>query len=84
MSEVPVQDFFEIASHKVTLPRHNVWVHSQSKCVQIESILIKLKVKNFTMCPNNPAKIYGRVKLQNVAKAFLQNIEVKNVSLRDI
>jgi len=25
MSEVPVQDFFEIASHKVTLARHNLW-----------------------------------------------------------
>jgi len=33
MSKVPVQDFFEIASHKVTLARHNLWVHSQSKCV---------------------------------------------------
>jgi len=22
-----------------------------------------MKVKNFTMCPNNSAKIYGRVKL---------------------
>jgi len=35
------------------------------------------------MCPYNPAKIYRHVKLQNVAKAFLQNIEVKNVSMRD-
>jgi len=41
MSEVPVQDFFEIASHKVALACHNLWVHSQSKCVQIQSILIK-------------------------------------------
>jgi len=30
MSEVPLQDFFEIASHKVTLARHNFWVHSLS------------------------------------------------------
>jgi len=28
MSEVPVQDFLEIASHKVTLARHNLWLHS--------------------------------------------------------
>ena len=35
------------------------------------------------MCPNNPAKIYGRVKLQNVAKAFLQNVEVKTICLRN-
>jgi len=33
MSKVPFQDFFEIASHKVTLARHNLWLHSQSKCV---------------------------------------------------
>jgi len=41
MSKVPVQNYFEIASHKVTLTRQNLWVHSQSKCVQIQSILIK-------------------------------------------
>jgi len=28
MSEVPGQDFLEIASHKVTLARHNLWLHS--------------------------------------------------------
>jgi len=41
MSEVPVQDLFESASHEVTPVRHNLWVHVQSKCVQIQSILIK-------------------------------------------
>ena len=35
------------------------------------------------MCPNNPAKIYGRAKLYTVDKAYLQNVEVKNVCLRD-
>jgi len=43
MTEVPVQDLFEIASHKVTPARHNLWVHSQSKCVQTQSILIKFE-----------------------------------------
>jgi len=28
MSEVSVQDFCEIALHKATLARHNLWVHS--------------------------------------------------------
>jgi len=41
MSEGPVQDLFESASHKVTLVRHNLWVHSQPKCVQIQSIITK-------------------------------------------
>jgi len=63
MSEVPVQDFFEIASHKVTLTRHNLWVHSQSNVNRFQAFLQNVKVKNFTMCPNNPAKICGRVKL---------------------
>jgi len=27
MSEVPVQDFLGIASHKVTLSRHNLWLN---------------------------------------------------------
>jgi len=34
---VPVQDFFEIDSRKVTPTCHNLWVQSQSKCVQIQS-----------------------------------------------
>ena len=63
MSEVAVQDFFEIASNKVTLGRHNLWVQSQSKCVQIQSILIKCESQELHNVPNNPAKIYGRVKL---------------------
>ena len=50
--------------------RHNLRAHSQSKCVQIQSIFIKCESQNFTMCPNNPGKIYGRVKLKNVARAF--------------
>jgi len=50
---------------------------------RFKAFLQNVKVKNFTVCPNNPAKIYGRVKLSNVAKAFLQNIEVKNVYLRN-
>jgi len=28
MFEVPVQDLFEIVSHKATLAHHNLWVHS--------------------------------------------------------
>jgi len=35
------------------------------------------------MCPNNTVKIYERVKLYNVTKAFSQNVEIKNVCLRD-
>jgi len=27
MSEVPVQDFLQSVSHKVTLARHNLWLH---------------------------------------------------------
>jgi len=78
MSEVPVQDFFEIASHKVTPARHNLCVQSYSKCVQIRSnvFLQNVKVKNFTMCLYNTIKIYGRVKCY-------QNVEVKNGWLRD-
>ena len=37
MFEVPVQDLFESASPT----RHNLWVRSQFKCVQTQSILIK-------------------------------------------
>jgi len=28
MSKVPLQEFCEIASHKVTVARHKLWVHS--------------------------------------------------------
>jgi len=47
MTEVPVQDLFESASHKVTSARHNLWVHSQSKCVQIQCILIKCESQEY-------------------------------------
>jgi len=40
MSQVPVQDFLEIASHKVALARHNLWLHSYSICLQLQNILI--------------------------------------------
>ena len=56
MSEVPVQDFFEIASHKVTLARHNLRVHLQSKCVQIQSILIKCESQGLHNVPEQPSK----------------------------
>jgi len=63
MSEVPVQDLFESVSHKVTLARHNLCVHSQSNCAQIQSILIKCESQELHNCPNNPAKTYGHAKL---------------------
>jgi len=47
MTEVPVQDLFESASHKVTPACHNLWVHSQSKCVQIQRILIKCESQEY-------------------------------------
>jgi len=56
MSEVPVQGFFEIASHKVTLARHNLWVHPQSKCVQIQSILIKCESQELHNVPKQLSK----------------------------
>jgi len=56
MSEVPVQDFFEIALHKVTLTRHNLWVHPQSKCVHIQSILIKCESQELHNMPEQPSK----------------------------
>jgi len=51
-----VQDVFEIASHKVTLARHNLWVHSQSKCAQIQSILIKSETQDLHNVPEQPSK----------------------------
>jgi len=51
MSEVPVQDYFEIASHEVTLAHHNLWMHSQSKCVQIQSTLAKCESQELHNAP---------------------------------
>jgi len=63
MSEGPVQDFFEIALHKVTLARHNLWMHLQVQCVQIQSILIKCENRELHNVPEQPSKDYGREKL---------------------
>jgi len=63
MSEVPVQDFLGSASHKVTLAGHNLWVYSQSKCVQIQNILIKCGSQELHNVSEQPSKVYGRVKL---------------------
>jgi len=56
MSEVPVQDFLESASHKVTLARHNLWLHLWSKCVQIQCILIKCESQELHNAPKQPIK----------------------------
>jgi len=56
MSQVLVQDFFEIASHKVTVARRNLWVHSQSKCIQIQSILIRCESQELHNVPEQPSK----------------------------
>jgi len=56
MSEVPVQDFFEILSHKVTLARRNLWVHLPVQCVQIQSILIKCENRELHNVPEQPSK----------------------------
>jgi len=85
MSEVPVQDFFEIASHKVALACHNLWVHKQSKCVQIQSILIKYENQELhKMCPNNPEKIYGHVKTSRMRLNFTANNFVYGCANRGI
>jgi len=60
MSEMPIQDFFEISSHKVTLARHNLWVHLPVQYVQIQSILIKCENRELHNVPEQPSKIYGR------------------------
>jgi len=56
MSEVRVQDFCEIPSHKATLARHNLWVHLQSKCLQIQSILRKCESQELHNVPEQPSK----------------------------
>ena len=56
MSAVPVQDFLESTSHEVTPERHNLWVHAQSKCVQIQSILIKCESQELHNVPEQPSK----------------------------
>ena len=56
MCEVPVQDFLEIASHKVTHAPHNLWVHSQSKCIQIQSILTKCESQKLHNVPEQTSK----------------------------
>jgi len=56
MSEAPVQDLFESVSHKVTLARHNLCVHSQSNCAQIQSILIKCESQELRNVPEQPSK----------------------------
>ena len=56
MSEVPVQDFFEILSHKVTLARRNLWVHLPVQCVQIQSIRIKCENRELHNVPEQPSK----------------------------
>jgi len=47
MSEVP-------APHN--LAPHNLWVHSQSKCVQIQSILIKCENQRLHNVSEQPSK----------------------------
>jgi len=59
MSEVPVQDLFESASHKVTI----CGCTRSPNVFRFKAFLQNVKVKNFTMCPNNTAKIHGRAKL---------------------
>ena len=56
MSVVPVQDFFEIPSHKVTLARHNLWVHLPVQCVHIQSILIECENQELQNVPEQPSK----------------------------
>jgi len=63
MSEVPVRDFFEIPLHKVTIVRHNLWVHLPVPCVQIQSILIKCENRELQNVPEQSNKVYGREKL---------------------
>jgi len=63
--------------------RHNLRVHSQSKCVQIQSVLIKCESQELHNVPEQPSKDLWTCKIKKVAKAFLQNVEVKNVCLRD-
>jgi len=63
MSEVPVQDLFETALHEVTPAHHNLWVHAQSKCVQIQSILIKCESQELLSMSQQHRKIYGWTKL---------------------
>jgi len=63
MSEVPDQDFFEIPLQKVTLARHNLWVHLPVQCVQIQNILIKCENRELHNVPEQPSKDYGCEKL---------------------
>jgi len=69
MSEVPDQDLFQSASHKVTLVRHNLWVHSQPKCVQIQSILSIL-----TKCESQ--------ELRNVSQQHSKNLWARKIVKR--
>jgi len=59
MTEVPVQDLFESASHKVTPACHNLWVHSQSKCVQIQSRFKVWKSRVSQCVPTTQKKYMG-------------------------
>jgi len=56
MSEVPVQDFFEIPLQKVTRARHNLWVHLPVQCVQIQTTLIKCENRELHNVPEQPSK----------------------------
>jgi len=57
--------------------RHNLRVHSQSKYIQIKSILIKCESQELRNVPEQPSKDLWMCKSINWAKAFLQNVEVK-------
>jgi len=63
MSEVSVQDIFQIPLHKVTLARHNLWVHLPVQCAQIQSILIKRENRELHHVPEQPSKNHAREKL---------------------
>jgi len=53
---------FESASHKFT-PHTICGCTCSPNVFRFKAFLWNVKVKNFTMCLNNPAKIYGHVKL---------------------
>jgi len=74
MSEVPVQDLFESASHEVTPTRHNLRVHAQSKCVQIQGIVIKCESQELLNVFQQHRKIYECAKFvkHNAPKTFLK------------
>jgi len=55
MSEVPVQDFLKLLRMK-SHSHITMWVHPQSKCVQIQSILIKCESQELHNVPEQPSK----------------------------